>query len=98
MPKAATTECAGCHYRFEKPSMHKVETTKTTGSSTGGSIGVGGKGKSRNPRVSKREYKRKVTEWYFADCYKKRKDADRKGCLWISAVIVAVVIYFVFIH
>ena len=30
MPKAAITECVDCHYLFEKPKMHKVETVKTT--------------------------------------------------------------------
>lgn len=88
MGKAATTECVDCHYLFEKPSMHKVETVKTTvetvkttGSSFGVGISAASKGKRRNPRFSTRTYQRIATEWLCNECYRKRKGKGIGGKL-----------------
>ena len=88
MAKAATAECAGCHYRFEKPSMHKVESYKTTGSSTGFYIGAAtGKRKTRNPRFGARTYQRKVTEWYCQDCKKGKRARTRRNRIITSLLV-----------
>ena len=87
MRKAEKTECADCHLRFKKPSMHEVETTvkttvetvKTTGSSFGVGISAASKGKRRNPRFSTRTYQGKATEWLCNECYQKRKGKGTGG-------------------
>ncbi|MCY3823277.1 MAG: hypothetical protein OXG62_05355 [Nitrospinae bacterium] len=88
--RVATAECPYCHYRFPKPEMHKVETYKETGRSSGYSMGAPGKRKSTNPRFSSRTYQRKVTQWVCNDCYQKGL-ANPKGCLGSVILVIAVV-------
>ena len=102
MPRAATAECPGCHYRFPKPEMVEVIEKEYSGSPFPTKSYSYSRGKTRydpSARVYERKGNFKIKRkkvFYCKECYEKNNSLTSGGydltVFFIISILVAFLI------